>query len=207
MRRWPRWLPVCALLLAACSARQVQQPPSGPQELAYQARSAGLVTLEDWEFTGRLAVDDGTDGGSGRLLWQTEGPASELDFRGALGRGAWNLAMAPGEAVLKKSDGSTARAPDVDRLVLLETGWHLPVGALQWWVRGLRAPGPFDDLFMDDGGRVQRFRQEGWTIEYRRYRDVSGIAMPHRMEAVSGSYRVKLAVSRWRLGDGDAGDG
>jgi len=205
MKESPGWLlvPVLLLLLPACSTRQVQEMDAGPPELVYQQRSERLQAIEEWDFHGRLSMDDGRDGGSGRLHWSTREAVSSLDFRGALGRGAWRLSVKPGEALLEKGDGSSTRAPTVDQLIQREIGWQLPVDMLQWWVLGLNAPGPFNSMELDEAGLARSFEQGGWTIEYDRYQDADGIEMPRKMEAVSGRYRIKLAVSRWELNAGE----
>ena len=209
MKKYPDWflIPVLCLLLTGCSTRQVREPAAGTPELAYQQRSNQLWAIVDWDFFGRLSMDDGRDGGSGRLHWRTREAASNLDFRGALGRGAWRLSVEPGEALLEKGDGSSTRAPTVDQLIQQEIGWQLPVNMLQWWVLGLRAPGPFSSMDLDENGLVQRFEQGGWIIEFKRYQLVEGIELPRKMEAVSGRYRIKLAFSRWELNAGESRDG
>jgi outer membrane lipoprotein LolB len=208
MTRGRGWLPLCSfLLLAACSARQVQEAVPGQSGRAYQQRSDRLEALTGWELVGRLSLDDGQEGGSGRLHWHTDRGVSVLYFRGALGRGAWRLSAAADGAVLERGDGSVIRAPAVDQLVRQEIGWQVPVDHLKWWVLGLRGPGPDGPMDLDEQGTPRRFEQGGWTIEFKRYQDVSGIRMPRRMEAVSGSYRVKLAISHWVLGGGASGGG
>jgi outer membrane lipoprotein LolB len=187
-------------LLSACSTAPLRQ---GTPEAAYLERSARVQALGEWEFNGRLSMDDGIEGGSGQLHWRAGKSSLQLDFRGALGRGAWRLGVEPGEALLERADGTSTRATSVDRLIQDEIGWHIPVNSLRWWVLGVAGPGGHDLLELDESGRVRRLLQQGWTIEFDRYQPVGGLDMPRRMEAVSGPYRVKLAVRRWVLGAGD----
>ena len=149
------------LALSACATAPLSRESNAERQAAYDARSAGISTWTRWGFKGRLSMDDGTDGGSGQLDWLTEGKESRLDFRGTLGRGAWRLSMGPHSATLQRADGSRVEAESVEELVLGEVGWRLPVEALSWWVRGLRAPGVAERIELDEAGRIVRLDQAG----------------------------------------------
>ena len=87
-------------------------------------------------------------------------------------------------------------------------GWPIPVDALQWWVRGLAAPGEIDGRELDGEGRLMQLDQLGWRVVFKRYRtdpDQDAVSMPVRLEAGRENYRVKLAISGWRLGRDEGG--
>ena len=184
------------LLLNACTAVEVKNV-SGSARQVYQERASRIAAQEQWGLTGKLSLDDGQDGGSGRLSWQMQPGASELDFHGALGRGAWRLSIGPDSATLQRADGRRVEAESVEELVLGEVGWRVPVEALSWWVRGLRAPGVAERIELDEAGRIVRLGQAGWMIEFERYRSVAGTELPGRIEAVRGDLRLKLVAARW----------
>ena len=140
------------------------------------------------------------DGGSGRLSWEARPVGSDLDFHGAMGRGAWQLQVREDSAILKEADGGMQEAPDVNELMRNRIGWSVPVEALAWWVRGLKAPGETGSQQLDADGRLLSLQQNGWTVEFNRYRLIDDIELPVRLEAQKDNYRVKLAVGRWRLG-------
>lgn len=195
------WLVASALLLTACAS------PGPPRDMpaaeaAYAERSATLLTWPGWGLTGRLGIDDGQDGGSGRLDWRTVKDSATLQFRGALGQGAWQLEIDPARALLELSDGRTRQAPDVDTLVRQEIGWEVPVSALAWWVRGMAWPGNKapDVLQLNDDGTPAVLEQLGWRVSYDRYVDYAGERLPSRLQARQGDRQVKLAVSRWQGG-------
>ena len=133
-----------ALLITACSTVPTGEIGQAERVLLYEARSGALAGAERWALKGRLAVNDGEDGGSGHLNWQKHGQNSSMNFHGALGRGAWQLNVDENGAVLEWADGEIHRASSVGELVLQQLGWTIPVNALAWWVRGLTAPGDWD---------------------------------------------------------------
>lgn len=161
--------------------------------------------MQQWSLAGKLSVDDGEDGGSGRLQWKVADPVSDLSFRGALGKGAWQLHIEPGLAELRKSDGSVLFAESVGQLIESELGWSVPVNALRWWVLGVNAPGPTDALELDGEGRAALLRQFGWQVSFSRYSPVAGIELPGRVDALRDDRRVKLAIASWQL-TGDAAE-
>ncbi len=189
-------------MLTAC----VAPPPVRDDALrqsAYEARAERLAAWADWSLTGRLGVDAGDEGGSGRLDWAESPGHTRLDFRGALGQGAWRLDVTPGEARLRRADGSEVSAGNVEQLVWRETGWNLPVTALSWWVRGVAWPlgATPATLELNDDGTPARMEQLGWRIDFTRYDPVNGLRLPVRLEAVREEVTVKLAISRWREDD------
>jgi outer membrane lipoprotein LolB len=188
-----------ALLVQACSsAPRVADGDGIPME-RYQARAAELSSIPDWALRGRLAVTDGKDGGSGSLRWKETTDGSHMDFHGALGRGAWRLSAGAGGAELELADGNRYRADTVGELVRGQLGWDIPVDALAWWVRGLEAPGTPESRVLGEDGTLEMLRQDGWLVEYGRYREVNGIDLPVKLNARQAERTVKLAIRDWEL--------
>lgn len=197
---WPLSL---LLMLSACSGVSVK-PGQPANWKAYEQRAGRLADVSEWSLAGKIALNDGDQGGSGRLNWVNRPDSAELDFHAALGRGAWNLKINPDYAVLTEADGETLSARSVNSLIQQRMGWPVPVEALQWWIRGLAAPGVVEQKTVDPEGLLVHLEQFGWTVNFSRYDLGPGIAMPKRLDASMDDYRVKLAVSRWQFPNGHA---
>lgn len=197
------WFQLIALsvVLNACSGVAVREPDIGNQA-ACQERAGKIASISEWGFAGKISLDDGESGGSGRLQWNVGPGGSELDFHAAMGRGAWHLEIGPEGALLRQANGSTEYAPNVNELIQERIGWAIPVHDLQWWVRGLAAPGAVESETCDPKGLLTRLEQSGWNVDFDRYTVASGMVMPARLDAKHDAYRVKLAISRWWLGSG-----
>jgi outer membrane lipoprotein LolB len=194
------WLLSILLFLNACTGVSIKD--TGPaNRQAYQQRVGKLNAIQEWGLLAKISLDDGDQGGSGKLQWRVEPGGSELDFHGALGRGAWHLQIGPGRAVLTEANGDIQSASSVNALLQDRMGWPIPVEALQWWVRGLAAPGEVEDQQIDSEGVLISMRQFGWYVEYSRYDNSAVVALPKRLNATMNDYRVKLAVSRWHLAE------
>ena len=192
------WLFLVLLLLNACTGAPVKEPLSD-SKAAYQERAAKLGVIPEWGLVGRISLDDGDHGGSGRLQWDVRSDSSELDFHGAMGRGAWHLQIGPDGAILKEANGIEQTAAGVNDLIQDRIGWPIPVDALQWWVRGLAAPGAIEDEKFGLEGMLISLNQFGWSVDFSRYKSVAGVMLPKRLNAIRDNYRVKLAVSRWQM--------
>lgn len=197
---------IFALLITACSTVPTVEIDQAELILLYQARSDVLTAAEGWALKGRLAVNDGEEGGSGHLSWQQYGQASSMNFHGAFGRGAWQLNADENGAVLEWADGEVHRADTVGELIEQWLGWTIPVSALAWWVRGLAAPGDWDLRQLNAQGNLEKLSQLGWNIEYGQYRDAGRVSMPVKLTARRQSYTVKFAIQDWDLEAGTGWD-
>ena len=167
----------------------------------YEMKSGRLLAFSHWNLVGRLAVSNSEDGGSGNFKWKKNKGDSQMDFHGALGRGAWRLVADSAGAELELADGTNYRADSIDELVRLQLGWEIPVDSLSWWVRGLVAPGEYGERKIDNEGDLVELLQNGWHIEYGRYSAVEGIRLPARLTARKADWKVKLVVRDWLLGE------
>lgn len=209
----------CLLALAAlagCASRPVQAPDaavlSGPALAAaharLEAREAFLAAAGSLAFSGRVALSNGRDGGSGRIEWWQAGDAYQVVLRAPVTRQGWSLSVDADGARIDGLEGGPRIGSDPVMLLFDATGMEVPVGALASWAAGVRADpagsGPAQLQFSATGDLV-RIRQDGWTIDYVRWQpdpaaDAGPPALPTRIEAARGQARVRLIVDDWQPG-------
>lgn len=198
----------CLLVLAAC-ATQAPRPAlpavAGDPAAHQRQRAAALAGMPAWTLSGRVALSNGRDGGSGRIDWQQDGIRYEVSLSAPVTRQSWRLRGEPGQALLEGLGGGPRQGADARRLLLEATRWDIPVEALSAWVRGIRADeGVFGDanVVFGDDGRISRIAQDGWTIDYDDWQAVPGqpAELPHRLTATRGEARVRLVVDAWQAG-------
>lgn len=203
------------LALAGCATRPASAPAavalSGPALAAatarVQAREALLAGAGGLAFSGRVALSNGRDGGSGRIEWWQHGDSYRVMLRAPVTRQGWSLSAGPGGARIDGLDGGPREGADPVALLFDATGMEVPVDALASWAAGARADvashGPARMEFSATGELV-RMRQGGWTIDYVRWQDPAaaqpGAALPLRVDAERGDARVRLMVDDWTLG-------
>jgi outer membrane lipoprotein LolB len=192
---------LAGVLLSACSSTPSVKLEESERVRLYQAKSDQLAAFSAWNMEGRLAVSNETDGGSGQFRWNSNAAGSRMDFHGALGRGAWTLEADEQGAELALADGTVHRAESIDRLIRQQVKWEIPVENLSWWVRGLATPGQFRERVIDGQGNISKLLQDGWTIEYGKYRVFEGLNLPVKLTAHQGKWKVKLAIRSWDLNE------
>lgn len=191
-------LALLVMLLAACSTapRRVADVGADGDALALQAaREAALAADDAWSFSGRIAISNAHDSGSGRIEWQQDGGKYVIELRAPVTRRSWRLTGEPGWAQLDGLDGGPFEGDSAEALLLQHVGWNVPLADLAAWARGARASRDADTEFAPDG-RLSRLREAGWVIEYRSWNDAEPL-LPTKVFAQRGDERVRLLVDRW----------
>lgn len=193
-----------ALLLSACAAqrtRSLQQVPTAQAEQMQAQREQSLRMQKQWGFSGRVAVSNGKDGGSGRIDWRQNGADYSVQLSAPITRQSWKLSIVRGEATLDGLEGGVRHGRDAGLLVQQATGWEIPLASLSDWVRGLRGKDA-QSVQYDAQGRLAHMQQAGWSIDYLWPQEAGDNALPRRIDAVKGQAKVKLLVDQWQAGAG-----
>lgn len=204
-------LPAFAILaltwtLQSCTTLPPREADRAERLRLHGLKSDRLVEQDRWNLSGKLAISNDKDGGSGKLQWRENPGYTRMDFHGTLGRGAWRLEADRSGARLELADGSAYEDQTVDQLVQKQVGWEIPVESLSWWVRGMAAPGGAEERWFDERGNLVRLNQDGWSIEFGKYRSFGEFEMPIRLTAMQAEWKVKLVVRRWELAPESAPD-
>jgi outer membrane lipoprotein LolB len=212
-RAIPVWLLASALLaLSGCAAlpeRQAGHPPASAEQLqAWETHRERVEAIKDWAFEARAAVRSGMKGGSGRLEWTQVGPVSSLTLSGPFDTGRLALTGTTSRMLITDARGNSRLSSDPEGLLEEMTGWRVPLARLPRWVRGLPED-PLGDAAggsyrLDDHGRLVRFSERQWTVEYDRYASTDGSpALPHFIEMHDDEVRIRLIIDRWHLEAGE----
>ena len=189
-----------ATLASACAtqpAKRALPAVVGSAEQHQATRAARLTALPGWSMTGRIAVTNGQQGGSGRIEWRQEGARYAVTLSAPVTRQSWRVTGGDG-ATIEGLSGGPRQGPDAAALVFEATHWRVPVGALGDWLLALPRDG--DAVRFGNDGRVDRIEGEGWVVVYSDWRLLEGVELPGRIEAVQGTAKVRLVVDDWTLG-------
>ncbi len=191
-----RWLLLLLVLAATgCARTPVRTAADAPLLAAQSAREAGLAADPDWSLVGRLAVDAGGDGGSGRIEWHQHGDDYTIRLSAPVTRRSWVLARSGGEVVLSGLEAGELRGTDAEAMLEEATGWRIPLASLAAWARGARAAGPARIEF-GPGGLPALISQHGWHVDYREW-DAGEPPRPRRVFAEREGASVRLVVEAW----------
>lgn len=206
------------LLLAGCSGLRSREGPPGELAPGSEAARAAVAAqqarvvklgLQDapcdapaWQMTGRAALSNGSEGGSGRIEWRQGARRSVVTLSAPVTRQSWTLVVDAAGARLEGVPDGPLRGTDATLLLRDATGWEIPVTALGCWLRGAPArpeqSGEARIAFATDLLPL-RIEQGGWTIDYAAWAmdQSSGVMLPSRVSAQRGDSRVRLIVDRW----------
>lgn len=181
MRRFfAAWLP--ALLLAACAS--VPAPPAGPP----------VGPAPNWTLGGRIGIQTEAQSLSGNLRWQHRPDFDSLLLTSPLGQGVARIERSAGGVTLDVPGEAPRTAPDAETLTRDALGYALPVAGLAWWVQALPDPGRPFDAARDASGRLERLKQDGWTIDYLQYVETR----PRKLTLSRDGLEIRLVADEWQ---------
>lgn len=196
-----------ALVLAGCVSQPTRVPAVPVDQAQARAQDERRAAMTDWSLSGRIAVSNGKQGGSGRIDWQQTGDRYAVSLSAPVTRQSWRLSGDEHGGRLEGIEGGPREAADVEALLRETTGWNIPVRALADWVRGVGADASrFGEaqIVYGEGNRPVRLNQAGWTIDFPQWQpeavDAAGPVLPARLTATQGEAKVRLIVDEWSPG-------
>lgn len=170
----------------------------------WQSHVEQLLPLQKWQLTGKLAVKVPNDGGSMSLLWQQQPKEFSLDFTGPFGQNLLSINGQGKTVTLSEPDHAPITASTAEELIRRNTGWHIPVAQLTYWVRGLPDPSARVRAFETNGqGLPAQIEQLDWKITYNEYMSVAtsngAITMPKRIVAEYKDIRLTMVIRDWQM--------
>jgi outer membrane lipoprotein LolB len=183
-----------ATVLAGCAA-----PKSAllPELNDWTARQQVLAGLDEWEFSGRIAVKTASDGFNGKLRWSQDRDAFQATASGPLGAGAVRIEGDGASVVLTDKEGVRAELEDAELEFRLRYGWTIPVQSLRYWALGVPDPAAPADTVVDELGRLTSLQQRDWSVTFSRYAEGGGQMMPKVFTAENSDTRVRLVIDYW----------
>lgn len=179
-----------ALVLGGCAA-VAERPPMPPLD---------LPPLTSYFVDGRFAVSGTPQPVSGRLNWQHAGAHDTLLLQDPFGRGLAEIALAPGDAQLRRSDGEVRRAASASELARQVFDIDLPLDRLGVWLTA-RLPTPVDAPQHDALGRLVAWRLADWEIRYDYPDPIDAQALPERVSVRrDDGVVVRVRIDRWEPG-------
>jgi len=186
---------LAVLALGACAPAPVRPPPP-PLDAAQQAANEAKLG-DEWGFHGKVALSQGTNGGSANIRWRQLKDDFEIELSAPITRQSWRLSSRGGRLRVEGLEGGAREGNDAEALLLQATGWRIPVAAMRDWVRGKRARNDGSAEFSSDvQGHLATLRQDGWTIEYRGW-FAGDPPLPQKVFARQGEASVRLVVEEW----------
>ncbi|MBC9249607.1 lipoprotein localization factor LolB [Pseudomonas alcaligenes] len=186
-------------LLAGCTGLTSREAIEGQGDAQlWKAHKAQIASLDGWQISGKVGIRAPKDSGSGTLFWLQRQDYYDIRLSGPLGRGAARLTGREGKILLEVANQGRYEAESPEALLEEKLGWRLPVSHLQWWVRGLPAPGSRSTVTLDGNSQLARLRQDNWDVEYLSYVEQNGYSLPERIKLHGENLDVTLVIKDWQ---------
>ena len=171
-----------AALLAACAT--VAMAPRDPTPFDLLGRV--LVSYEGNAFTANVRWEHGPDEDQIWLMTPT-------------GQTLAHITDTANGATLTRADQQQYRAGSVEALTRQALGWSLPLSLLQYWVRGMPAPGtPPAGVERGAGERLIALTQSGWRVALDYHAEGEYAGQVRRVDLKGGANEIRFVVDTWR---------
>lgn len=174
------WL--AAALLAACVT--VSLAPRDPKPFDLLGRV--LVAYDGGAFTANVR-------------WEHSADQDEIWLMTPTGQTLAHIVDTEQGATLTRADQQQYRAGSVEALTRKALGWALPLGLLQYWVRGTPAPGaPASAVERGASDRLISLTQNGWRVALTYHTEGETTGLVRRIELKDGANEIRFVVDTWR---------
>jgi outer membrane lipoprotein LolB len=181
LRRWVLGFSF-ATLLAACAVAPLA--PRSPQA---------------FDLLGRVLVAYSGGAVTANVRWEHSPERDEIWLMTPTGQTLAHIVDTPDGAILTRADQQQYRAASAEALTRQALGWTLPVGPLQYWVRGTPAPGtPPEAVERGPDRRLSAFTQNGWRVVLSYADGSSEAAKVRRLDLKDGANEIRFVIDTWR---------
>ncbi|QJQ96472.1 MULTISPECIES: lipoprotein insertase outer membrane protein LolB [Halomonadaceae] len=183
------------LLLAGCAT-----PSPGPDTTGrgqWNAQADRIEALDEWRLAGKVGLRTPQESTSANLDWNQRPYHFRMLISGPFGAGRSVLEGREGRVSMTSNQGRF-EAENAEALMEAQLGWSLPVSSLDYWIRGLPAPGREHEVARDNGGFPVSLHQDGWEINYLDWTQTSNLWLPRRLVMTYDEIRATLVVNEWQ---------
>jgi outer membrane lipoprotein LolB len=171
---------VVAVLLAGCAVAPLA--PRDPQP---------------FDVLGRVLVTYSGGALTANLRWEHGSAQDEIWLMTPTGQTLAHIVDSPAGAVLTRADQQRYEARSVEALTRQALGWALPLSLLQYWVRGVAAPGAVEDV-RKNGERPAALTQHGWQVGFTYHTEGEFAGRVRRLDLTDGVNEIRFVIDTWR---------
>ena len=155
---------------------------------------------QTFDLLGRTLVSYSGGAVTANVRWQHDASQDEIWLMTPTGQTLAHIVDSPAGAILTRADQQQYRAGNVEALTRQALGWALPVTLLQYWVRGMPAPGVAPtNVERDSAGRLTALNQSGWRVALTYYPSEGEHAgLVRRADLNDGSNEIRFVIDTWR---------
>jgi outer membrane lipoprotein LolB len=153
---------------------------------------------ENWSLNGRISIIQDEENWYAKFSWQQFSEDFQISFSGPLGETELQI-IQKGELTLIKTPSTVRQSTDPEGFVYQETGWHVPIHSLRYWVTGQADPSQKASIQYNEQQLITELRQDGWLVQFPRKVPVDGYQMPKKIIVTKAGLKIKMVITRWSL--------
>ncbi|MFT4749049.1 MAG: outer membrane lipoprotein LolB [Pseudohongiellaceae bacterium] len=187
------------LLLSLLNACSSLAPPAERSSDWVRQRTA-LQELDSWQLRGRVNVRYNDESDTPSIQWTQQNIEYHIRLWGTFNVGTTVVVGRPGYVTLEQG-GDVLTASSPEDLILQQLGYELPVSYLEYWIKGIPAPGSRSDLRFNELNQLIALTQGGWTVSYTDLRQYGNLSLPRRVDVTRNEDDIRLRFFRlnWQL--------
>lgn len=194
-----------SLSLAGCqsftpkSNTQITPSNADPATLKLAKKhSENLAKFNKWQAKGKIKITVDGDPQSASFDWQQFKQNYAINFFGPFGYGNSWLRRTSKGVTLEVPEQPPQWAPTPEQLLQQTVGWQVPISALQYWIKGLPAPGAIlDQQQLTPYGAFSALQQQGWNIQLSRHQRHNNLWLPGKLTASRQGVTVLVIIKQW----------
>jgi outer membrane lipoprotein LolB len=184
------------IMITGCAT----QPDQTPVQRSWEDRLEQLQSLDDWRAEGKLALRNDQQSESASINWKQNEKHSQLDLNGPLGLGATTIHSDGTILEVTGAEGTKRYDISSPEAIIVETGWDLPLQALQYWLLGIPAPAWDTRELEVEAGLLKSLHQSGWSITYQSYGKFGHHELPTKLQIERADTRARIIIRNWTVG-------
>jgi len=172
----------------------------------WAARQQAMAALDSWDIHARAALTLKGEAYNIGLSWKRGGDRFMLLLHAPFGQGVFRIDGVVGDHYrLRLPDGQVITDATPEALLEKVIGWSLPIGGLEYWIRGIPQPDSDFSHRITRAGRLRSISQDRWTIDYLDYFETRQAAqLPRRIKLARDEITLKLVIERWQQSETEA---
>ena len=186
--------------LTACSTTKVATDQQLFQNKNQRAQQ--LSNLTDWTIKGKIAFIEGDSKQSANLYWRQTEKSTTLNLTTFLGVNVLSLKSKDDIHILK-ANGKTYQDDNLEDLLSQVSGIRLPVNALVYWIKGLKAQSEDQITYSATTNLPETLNawvnNAYWQLHYKKYNLVNNLRLANQLTIKHQHLTIKMAIHTWEL--------
>lgn len=186
------------LILTACIQNPTPDKVSHPER--WLQHQLDITAVTDWKLTARIGIQTKNQGVSATLHWQQTFSNYDLRFIAPLAQGSYLFTGSPNRVTMATPDEKVYQADNAETLMQSSLGYSVYLNGLQYWVRGIPEPGrQFNQLSLDESGRLLYMKQSDFSVSILRYAELDGISLPEKLVIRGDDVELRIIIQQWDI--------